>query len=94
MSSPSVLPDSIFIRGQVVSLLSCLDVCFAKHCDAFGCSMGLARLFPPRFRSREPHSVAVCPLSLSVILLCSMSLPCGEGSGFTPYVLLFSLFIL
>jgi len=94
LSSPSVLLDSIFISGQVIPPLSCLGVCFTENCDAVGCNMGRARLFPPRFGSREPQSDVVCPPSRNVILMCSMNLPCGEGFGFAPSVLLFSLFIL
>ncbi len=56
--------------------------------------MGRARLFSPCFGSREPQSAAICYFSCCVILVCSVNLPCGEGFGFAPSVLLFSLFIL
>ena len=54
---------------------------------------GRAREFLPRFGSREPLSAAVCPISLGLIMLCSVNLPCGEGFGFALSVLLFSLFV-
>ena len=56
--------------------------------------MGRARQIPHHFGSREPESAAVCPLSRSVIMLCYVNLPCGEGLFFSLRVVVLIIYSL